>query len=259
MTTSLHIESAVQFSEVNGIPLLLDIYRPSVPKRVPILLLVHGGGWCGGARQDMDLFARYAANAGYLAASVDYRLAPPHPYPAACLDITAAADWLIAHADKYHADPARVGGFGISAGAHLISWLAVQPQSPLTCAVSWAGPMDMLREPVTRPFRGRALAFLNGCEHEMPEAYRSASPLHHVHAGIPPLLLVHGIVDDTVPVDHAHWMAAALQQAGAQVESLLLEGIAHECGTPDDPRFASAWTEVMGFLSRRLNHDTGPL
>jgi len=240
------------YSEPNGIPLGLDIYQPAGDGPFPILMLVHGGGWCQGDRQGYVEHGRYFAEAGYLAASIDYRLAPANPFPAACDDVTVAAAWLVAHAAEYGGDPARFGAYGGSAGAHLVTWLATAPDTPLTCCAEWAGPMDMRRDPLTPPYRAYGLAFMNNCPHDDPSAYASASPYLRLTVNTAPLLLIHGVEDAVVPADHARWMAERAREIGAPVESVLLPGVGHTGGAPNEPSLAPGWEAMMAFYARHL-------
>jgi acetyl esterase/lipase len=248
----LRIDRDIVYSEPNGVSLTLDVYRPAEGTALPVILLVHGGGWCRGTRQDMDWVARFLADQGYLVGMNSYRLAPAFPYPAACEDIQAAAAWLIAHAAEYGGDPARLGAFGISAGAHLVAWLATMPGTPLVCCAEWAGPMDMRREPVTYPFRSFGLAFMGACQHDAPEAYEEASPLLRLTADTPPLLLIHGTADGTVPVAHAHYMFEAARELNVPVSAVILDGVTHTAGRPDDPATAPGWDALVRFFAEHL-------
>jgi len=240
------------YAEPNDMPLGLDLYQPDGEGPFPVLMLVHGGGWCQGDRQGYAEHGRYFADAGYLAASIDYRLAPANPFPAACEDVTAAAAWLIEHAAEYGGNPARFGAYGGSAGAHLVAWLATSPDTPLTCCAEWAGPMDMRREPVTYHYRGYGLAFMGACVHEDPATYDAASPLYRLTVGAPPLLLVHGVEDAVVPADHARWMLEKARELGAPAEMVLLDGVGHTGGASGIPELASGWEAMMAFFARRL-------
>lgn len=246
------IQRDVQYAEPDGTPLSLDIFQPVGAVSTPVLMLIHGGGWCTGSRQGCDKAAENFAADGYLAVTVSYRLAPAFPYPAACDDVRAAAAWVQANAPAYGGNPARLGAYGGSAGAHLVMWLATEPDSPLTCGVAWAGPTDLRREPVTYPYRSYALAFMGACLHDAPQAYADASPLLRLRASALPMLLVHGKEDTVVSVDHARWMAQAAQEIGAPVEVILLDGVGHTGGDPNDPLQAPAWQATLDFLSKHL-------
>ncbi|HEY3416463.1 MAG TPA: alpha/beta hydrolase [Armatimonadota bacterium] len=251
-TDQVRIERDINYAEPEGTPVGLDIFRPEGEGPWPVIMLLHGGGWCVGCRQGLDSFAGMLAADGYLAVTVSYRLAPAFPFPAACDDVSAALCWLVAHAAEYGGDPARIGAYGGSAGAHLVAWLATAPSTPLTCGVAWAGPTDMLREPITYNYRGYTMAFMGTCPHDDPQAYRDASPLLRMTAAMPPLLLIHGASDNVVPPDHARWMAQAAREMGAPVEMLLLDGVGHTGGDPNDPPQAPGWQAMLEFFGRHL-------
>lgn len=249
----LTIDRDIIYAQPDGFPLGLDIYRPAGMTGLPVIMIVHGGGWCVGDRQWMDDFARFLAEQDYLVATVSYRLAPVFPYPAACEDMLTAAAWLVEHAAEYGGVATRFGALGVSAGAHLVTWLATEPKTPLTCCASWAGPMDMRREPVTYPYRSYGLAFMGACIHDAPDAYVAASPLFRLTSAAPPLLLVHGLADEVVPVDHARWMLDRAKEIGAPVEAMLLEGMVHTVGSKDDPSTAAGWEALTKFFRRHLS------
>ena len=87
---------------------------------LPLLVFCHGGGWCIGDVPTYDVLCRELANgSGAAVLSVDYRLAPEHPFPAGFLDADLAVDWSIEHADLLDIDPDRVAMGGDSAGGNL--------------------------------------------------------------------------------------------------------------------------------------------
>ncbi len=95
--------------------------------RGPLLLFFHGGGWVYGDLDSHDPACRFLAQrSGVRVLSVDYRLAPEHPFPAAYDDAVAAYRWVVEHAESLGADPARLGVGGDSAGGTLAATTAVQ-------------------------------------------------------------------------------------------------------------------------------------
>jgi len=101
-------------------PLRARLFTPPGPGPHPVLLYFHGGGWVIGDRDTHDDQARaLCARGGALVVSVDYRLAPEDPFPAALDDVRAATTWAAGHAEALGADPQRLGVAGDSAGANL--------------------------------------------------------------------------------------------------------------------------------------------
>src|SRR5690606_4234773 len=97
------------------------IYRPpSTHSVLPVVVFIHGGGWSVGDLDTYDGTARiHAVGAEAVVVSVDYRLAPEHPFPAAVDDVWAVIQWATRHADQIGADPNRLALAGDSAGGNL--------------------------------------------------------------------------------------------------------------------------------------------
>jgi acetyl esterase len=109
--------------EVGGVPAV--VYTPYGEPPFPVLVWIHGGGWVIGGPQHYHAVCRdLAAAAGCVVVSIDYRLAPEHPAPAAVDDCVAAVGWVLDHADELGADPALVAVGGDSAGGNLSALVA---------------------------------------------------------------------------------------------------------------------------------------
>jgi acetyl esterase/lipase len=107
-----------------GVPVV--VFRPDAPGPLPALLYAHGGGFVtGSANTDLASPAGLAADAGAVVVSVDYRLAPEQPFPAAFDDCWAALCWLAESAGELGVDPARLAVGGISAGAGIAAGVAL--------------------------------------------------------------------------------------------------------------------------------------
>jgi acetyl esterase/lipase len=103
-----------------GGALRIRLYSPSSGDKLPGLIYFHGGGLVAGTLETHDSIARALAHSGAVrVASVDYRLAPEHRFPAALEDALAAARYISEHAAEFGIDAARVGISGDSAGATL--------------------------------------------------------------------------------------------------------------------------------------------
>ncbi len=107
--------------------LTLRILRPErLPNNAPIILDIHGGAWVAGAADGDDFrCALLAAAVPCIVASVEYRLAPRYPFPAALMDCHAAFTWIQAHAEELGGDGARLGLHGTSAGGNLVGALSL--------------------------------------------------------------------------------------------------------------------------------------
>lgn len=223
-----------------GENLLLDLATPKgLNNPAPGLIFIHGGAWQGGSKDEFESLIRDAARAGYVAVSINYRLAPKHVFPAQIEDCKCAVRWFRAHAEKLHVDPNRIGVVGASAGAHLAMLLGAMDSgdglegsggspdasSRVQVVVSYAGPTNLLTEfpDASKPL---IATFLGGAVKDKQDLARAASPVTYVSANDPPMLLVQGTKDPLVPHDQAFQMAEALTKAGVhgRVEVLLGEG-----------------------------------
>jgi acetyl esterase len=107
-------------------PIPVRFYTPSGSGPFPILVFFHGGGWVIGNRETHDATSRALTNAaGCIVASIDYRLAPEHKFPAAMEDSYAATRWIADHATSIGADPARIAVGGDSAGGNLAATVSL--------------------------------------------------------------------------------------------------------------------------------------
>ena len=101
-------------------PIPIRIYRPERQPNMPATLFFHGGGFVVGGLDGYDGLCRaLAERTGSVVVSVDYRLAPEHPFPAAIEDAVAAVRWVRDSADRLHIDPDRIGVAGDSAGGNI--------------------------------------------------------------------------------------------------------------------------------------------
>ena len=225
----------------------LDLYLPPGTGTAarPAIVVVHGGGWRSGDKQRGQwarIPAQYASD-GYVAISVNYRLTGEAPWPAQIEDVKAAVRWLRAHAEEHSVDVSRIGAYGNSAGAHLVSLLGLvkrsdglegsgpyQDHSSMVQAVcASATPTDFLnwREPgATPPRLGRT--FLAGPPDSLRDRARQASPITYARGDAPPFLLIHGTADQTVPIGQSDRFAKALREAGAkQVRYMIFDNETH--------------------------------
>ena len=209
----------------------LDIAYPSKGDGpFPALLFFHGGGWVIGSRKNMTPYILRAAQAGYVAVAVSYRLAPKHPFPAPVQDAKCAVRWLRANADRYRIDKDHLGAVGYSAGGQLACLLgspAGEDRSGrVQAVVSFYGVTDL--SDAKHPLLAVAIKqYLSGPHNEGKDAAKDASPLHYAGKDSAPTLLIHGDADTLVPVTQSRAYAAKLRDAGAKVELLEVPGADH--------------------------------
>src|SRR5262245_61751435 len=153
-------ETGIEYSNPDNEHLQLNLARPKTGDGpFPCVLCIHGGGFRAGSRESYNGLSLKLAERGYVAATITYRLAPKHKFPAAVHDTKAAVRWLRANAAKYKIDPERIGVTGGSAGGHLAQFLGVtggvprfegdggnpEQSSRVACVVNVYGPSDFTK------------------------------------------------------------------------------------------------------------------
>jgi acetyl esterase len=115
---------AVEMGDIAGVP--VRIYRPSSEVALPVVVYFHGGGWTIGSAEQFDAITRELANAsGAIVVSVDYRLAPEHPFPAPLDDCWSVVQSVAKHAAEFGGDGGRLAVAGDSAGGNLAAVCAL--------------------------------------------------------------------------------------------------------------------------------------
>lgn len=236
-----------------------DLYRPELEHYGPAVLMVHGGGWERRSRQDMNWIAEHLAARGFAVMNIDYRFAPEFRFPAQLHDLQIAMHWLRANAAELNIDPQRIGGFGFSSGAHLVSLLAVVagqggelnephggPETGLVAVVAGGLPSDLRNFGSGRLIR----QFLGGTREEIPELYRAASPAAHVTEQTPPFFLFHGGMDMLVPSKQATDFRALLASKGVENQLYIMRLRGHITSFLTS---GNAVDEATAFLAWHLN------
>jgi acetyl esterase/lipase len=253
MAESLSTTLDVPYRTVDGITLYVDIFAPDSPGPFPSLLLVHGGGWRYGNRTAFDDLAADFAASGFVAFSVDYRLAPPggnwHAV-APVEDLKAAMQWVRAHAAEYGGDPTHVGAVGGSAGGNLVQMLAttgIAGTDRPDATVSLSGASDLPAMDKADPGTYDKVRNYIGCSYKRcPTAWVAASPRYQVTSAAAPSLVANS-TDEKIPVDQATSLADALQAAGVPVRLELVEG-----GHHSQQLLPFIWDHILRFLRTYL-------
>jgi acetyl esterase/lipase len=231
----------VEYGRVGERPLKLDLFMPEkISRPVPGLIFIHGGAWAGGSRDMYRYYTVRYAQRGYVCATISYRFYREAPYPAAVQDAKCAVRWLRASAAQYHVDPDKIGVVGGSAGGHLAMMVGYSSDVPelegdgghhdvssrVQTVVNFYGPTDL-----TTPFAKKSKAvrqFLGDKPYEEAKTiYEQASPLMHLTKDDPPTLIIHGTIDDVVPIDQADALARKLKELGVPHVYDRLEGWPH--------------------------------
>ncbi len=242
-------------------PLKADVYLPPGKGPFPGVLVVHGGAWHIGTRAQLSGVAQLLAQNGLASVAISYRLAPEHKFPAQIEDCQAAVRWMREQAHQLKIDENRIGGFGYSAGAQLVSLLGTSdseansenetvaegsPSTRLQAVACGGAPCDFR----TLPPDSRMLSFwLGGTRGEKPEQYRLASPAAFVSPDDPPMFFFHGEKDELVPRASPESMCWALKQAGIPAELYIVPDLGHNFAVMDK----RALRKSVEFLSQALH------
>lgn len=254
----------IVFGSGGGRALKLDLYVPAGEGPHPAVLAVHGGGWIGGNKEAFRGIARQLAARGFVAATVEYRLATESPFPAAVEDCKAAVRWLRASAATYKIDPSRIGGVGGSAGGHLVAMVATTSDpaqfegtggsagesSALQAAVLMGAGVDQVTRAheAPKPIQNQ-LVFFGGTIAERPDVYAAGSPISHVNSRTPPLLFIEGEFDS--PGERYIEMRRKLDALGVPNRLVIVQGGKHGCWG-SNPWLIPMVDEIAAFLKRHL-------
>jgi acetyl esterase/lipase len=196
-------------------------------------------------------------------------------WPAAIQEIQNSVRWVRNHSAQLGIDPTRVAAIGESSGAHLAALLGLEPDGPVSAdappslsspspppsatsarvqaVVEMSGPTDLPALYQADPGNGgiKAVGFLGGYPDQIPGRFQAASPVDLVSSGDPPMLLIQGTADTTVPASQATELADALTAAGVPHQLILVPGAGH---TPQGLALGghSFATQIVAFLNQTL-------
>lgn len=257
------------YKKTNTSKLKLDVYAPKnkLNKTYPAVLLIHGGGWLVGSKENERVMAQHLALNGYVGVSVSYRLGFVAPYPAAVIDLKDAVKWLKKNAKKYHIDPNKIAVLGASAGAQLATLIGVTPNSSLyksdtkisdeiQAIVNIDGVVSFIHpEAAAESKPGKASMagiWLNGEKDENYKTWKEASPLEYVDANTPPTLFI----NSSIPRFHAGRddMIAILNNFGIYNEVHTIDDSPHSFWLMH-PWFETTLNHTVSFLNKVLKND----
>ncbi|PPH80732.1 alpha/beta hydrolase [Rathayibacter sp. AY1D9] len=258
-------EKAIEYRSVDGVSLKADACLPTAGGTDrPALLMLHGGGFVDGARDEggMTELCEYYAERGFVSVSVDYRLLQDSRYPGQIEDAQAAVEWLRepAQVTRFGLDPARIGVMGSSAGAIIGATMGTLGEGSLTegsrvkTVVAFSAVADMtetgmsLGTPVPEA-KEQILSYLNCDEIDSTTCPQSipASPITSVDSTDAPQIWLTS-EDELVPVEQADAMQVALQDAGVASE-VGVDGSGHHGLQNNTPNNKKA---ILAFLQAHL-------
>jgi len=269
--------------------LYLDIYYPSKHpenKTYPVVIYVHGGGWFNGSKENItkglikETFLKLVEQ-GFVVVSVNYRLTRHKSIVMrdCVVDVMDAVRYLCKNNSNLRLDANRVYVFGDSAGGQLAQMLTLANPSKfqgdstlynykynVMAGVSWYGPCDFEKvelfetsDTTKNPDRfGPRILKPDTNPKDKLAMYREMSPINYLRTDSPPLLMIQGDKDTTIPVKHAYFMKEKAEAIHAPVEIFIIKNAGHNWRKVDAPIEPSAEVIVqrtVSFFCDHLNKD----
>jgi acetyl esterase/lipase len=248
----------LQFVDTPQGPLFLDVYLPEAHagEPLPVIIFYFGGGWEMGNRHQLGMYdlEEFPLH-GYAVIAADYRLSSTAIFPAQIQDAKAAVRWVRDNSDQYPFDADRIGVIGPSAGGHLAALVGTtgdehefesdtasgdqsRTSSAVQAVVDFFGPTDFLQANAHRLDDDQdweapdssVSELLGGPIRQHPDRVAQANPITYISGDEPPFLIIHGQIDEIVPLHQSEILYQALVSHGVESELLVIEDGNHGWG-----------------------------
>jgi acetyl esterase/lipase len=244
------ILSNMTYSTANNMDLKLDLYLPKDRSNpFPVLMLFHGGGWVAGQKERNTFQLLPYLAMGWAVINVEYRMAKNSPAPAAVEDCRCSLRWVYYHAKDFNFDINKIVLTGGSAGGHLslitgmlpdenifdcqcptsenVRWNSASvPKIKVAAIVNWYGITDVADILEGTNTKHYAVEWFGSLNNKM-ELAKQLSPINYVNSGNPPIITIHGDMDDVVPYSQAVKLHEALNKAGVNNKLITIQGAKH--------------------------------
>lgn len=242
----------------DNVPMKMDLMIPKTPNKLPAIVYMTGGGFIN-ANKDSYLQQRMdLAEAGFVVASIQYRVAPTAQFPQPLEDVKSAVRYLRANADKYNIDADHIGLLGGSAGGYLAAIGGttngykqfdvgehLNVSSNVQAVADTYGLSDLTKIGDDYSDQVKALHKSAGATEALwvngspvfggkdggiladPEKAELANPIHYISSQTPPFLLMHGSADTLVSPSQTYILQQALQKKGISAERYVVANAPH--------------------------------
>jgi acetyl esterase/lipase len=251
----IEITRNIEYGKGGKVPLFLDLYRSKKNDQpVPGVIFIHGGAWAKGSKEVYHYYCVKYAERGYAVATIKYRLSDVAPFPAAVQDAKCAVRWMRANAGRYKIDPDHIAVAGGSAGGHLAMMVGYTSDvaelegdgghagvsSRVQAVVNLYGPTDLTTDFARQA--GSVKKFLGGQSYEQaPKQYALASPITHLTKDDPPTLILHGTIDQIVPISQADLLEKKLEELQVPYVYDRLKGWPHTMDAAEPVNLRCRW------------------
>lgn len=229
------------YVEVNGWQGKLDVYFPTQSgASVPLLINIHGGGWNKGVKESQTGFSTFF-KAGFAVANIEYRLSQQATAPAGVQDVRCAILYLVKNAKRFHFDVNRIVLMGGSAGGHLALMGGLVDASAgfdsdcaqgvgtfkIAAILDKYGIVNVWDWAYGKVLTSKSATQWLGAKAKDESFAKSVSPIYQLKASSPPIFIVHGDADPTVPVEHSRQLAERCKELGVPHELMIIPGGLH--------------------------------
>lgn len=210
---------------------LLDVYRPkgTVGKKLPVIMIVHGGGWVYGDKGVYQFYGMSLAQKGFAVVNFTYRLAPEFKFPAGIVDVNTVAKWIMDNQERYDFDVDHIYAVGDSAGGQMLADYATIVSNPkfasyfpfdvpegfsfkavgLNCGV-----YTLDADPETNKLDNALITGELLANHGTPEEIMMLNPIPFMTKDFPPAYIMTAKGDVVVKPDQADALVARLEELG---------------------------------------------
>jgi acetyl esterase/lipase len=262
---SIRVIPDLEYATADGQPLLLDACLPEAtddqqPRAA--IVVIHGGSWEHGDKANLSWrsVCQWFASEGYVAVSVNYRLAPTAVFPAQLEDVQAAVAWLRDpfQVARFDIDPDRIGAFGGSAGGNLAALLGTSGSgewtigSRVAAVAEFSGPVDIraaipTTDSYNRDFGEVQLEYLGCTSFDDCAAADAASPVTQVDPTDPPFFVAHS-TEEFIPLSQSQELVATLRGERVDTTFITVDGSLHSIAMLD----ADMERRVAAFFAAKL-------